>query len=251
MFGIQLLDEGKVVDYRQANAYQREIEAMGELTVQGCATVVDRFKVTALPPPSVMPAAHTRCADVLCQPELERLLGVFRGKIAAEEEAFRQLVERAYQETQRTSEDDSERARGFRLLRTLLQQKGAGFLVRHLPVTVRRSGSLVQLCCDEDELRRRRQAQDSDDEKERPPDLLFADLHDDHEDEDVNESPLVSLLARQCHGVIIDEADGACRVVSLPFPRFAKPRQLVDIRHRVDALDFAASGAHLPGRPCH
>jgi hypothetical protein len=60
MFGIQLLDEGKVVDYRQANAYQREIEAMGELTVQGCATVVDRFKVTALPP-SVMPAAHSMC----------------------------------------------------------------------------------------------------------------------------------------------------------------------------------------------
>jgi hypothetical protein len=174
------------------------------------------------------------------------LLGVFRGKIAAEEEDFRRLVEQVYQETQRTSEDDSESARGFRLLRTLVQQKGAGFLVRHLPVTVRRSGSLVQLCCDEDELRRRRQARDTDDEKERPPDLLFADLHDDHEDEEDNESPLVSLLARQCNGVIIDEADGACRVVSLPFPRFAKPRQLVDIQHRVDALDFAASGAHLP-----
>lgn len=222
MFGIQLLDEGKVVDYRQANAYQREIEAMGELTVQGCATVVDRFK-----------------------PELERLLGVFRGKIASEEEDFRRLVERAYQETQRTSEDDGESARGFRLLRTLVQQKGAGLLVRHLPVTVRRSGSLVQLCCDEDELRRRRQAQDCDDEKERPPDLLFADLHDDHDDEEDNESPLVTLLARQCHGVIIDEADGACRVVSLPFPRFAKPRQLADIQHRVDALDFAASGKAL------
>jgi hypothetical protein len=46
MFGIQLLDEGKVVDYGQANAYQGEIEAMGELTEQNWIKVIDRFKVS-------------------------------------------------------------------------------------------------------------------------------------------------------------------------------------------------------------
>lgn len=45
MFGMQLLKEGKIVDYRQANAYQAEIEEMGDLTGKGWDKVIERYQV--------------------------------------------------------------------------------------------------------------------------------------------------------------------------------------------------------------
>jgi hypothetical protein len=181
------------------------------------------------------------------QPELERLLGVLRTKIEAKQTDFLHLLDTVNRDIQQRNgkereANDNDSAHGFQVLRAVLQQKGAVVLVRHLPVCVRRNGSLVQLCCDEDELRLERRAQ-GDDDKERPPDLIFPDLHSGFNGSEL--SPLAALVARQCHGVIFDEADDY-RIVSLPFPRFDKPSTLDSIQQRVDnAIEWGSASTHV------
>lgn len=110
-------------------------------------------------------------------------------------------------------------ANDFRLLRRILQKQGASLLARHLPIRVQRRGNLVQLCCDEEELRKRNK-KDEKRSDDRPPDLLFQNLHDTSFGSTDSDTSMIERIAKLCNGIIFDQDDN-CNIMALPFPRLS------------------------------